>query len=156
RPQAADPVGLVTSVIGVVAVIYAVIEAPTYGWLSVPTVGIAAAGMAILAGWAVYELRSSHPLVDLGVVRNARFSGATFSVTMILLALFGWLFLFTQQMQFVLRYNTLQADVRALPFAITIGAISQPAAKLALQIGTKAVVTAGLALMAIGFGLMAS
>jgi hypothetical protein len=95
-------------------------------------------------------------MVDLRVFRNARFSAASFSVTMIFLALFGWLFLFTQQMQFVLGYNTLQAGVRALPFAFTIGAISQPAAKLAARIGTKTVVTAGLALMAIGFGLMAS
>jgi EmrB/QacA subfamily drug resistance transporter len=156
HPQAVDPVGLVTSVLGVVAIIYAVIEAPTFGWLSVRTVGIAAAGVAVLAAWVVFELRSSHPMVDLRVFRNARFSAASFSVTMIFLALFGWLFLFTQQMQFVLGYNTLQAGVRALPFAITIGAISQPAAKLAGRIGTKSVVTAGLALMAIGFGMMAT
>jgi EmrB/QacA subfamily drug resistance transporter len=156
RPQALDPVGLVTSVAGVVALVYAIIEAPTYGWLSVRTVGIAVAGLAILAGWVVYELRSSHPMVDLRVFRNARFSAASFSVTMIFLALFGWLFLFTQQLQFVLGYNTLQAGVRALPFAITIGAVSQPAARLAARIGTKVVVTTGLALMAVGFGLMAT
>src|SRR5262249_43034401 len=137
-------------------VIYAVIEAPTYGWLSVRTVGIAAAGVAILAGWVVFELRSSHPMVNLRVFRNARFSAASFSVTMIFLALFGGLFLFTLQLHFVFGYTTLQAGVRALPFAITIGAISQPAAKLAARIGTKTVVSAGLALMAIGFGLMAS
>jgi EmrB/QacA subfamily drug resistance transporter len=156
RPQALDPVGLVTSVAGVVALVYAIIEAPTYGWLSLRTVGIAGAGVAILAAWVVYELRSSHPMVDLRVFRNARFSAASFSVTMIFLALFGWLFLFTQQLQFVLGYNTLQAGIRALPFAITIGAISQPAARLAARIGTKSVVTAGLALMAVGFGLMAT
>jgi EmrB/QacA subfamily drug resistance transporter len=156
RSQALDPVGLVTSVVGVVALVYAIIEAPSFGWLSVRTVGIAGAGVAILAGWVAYELRSSHPMVDLRVFRNPRFSAASFSVTMIFLALFGWLFLFTQQLQFVLGYNTLQAGIRALPFAVTIGAISQPAAKLAARIGTKAVVTAGLAVMAVGFGLMAT
>ena len=155
NPQALDPIGLVASVAGVVAVVYAVIEAPNYGWLSARTIGIAAAGVAILAGWVAFELRSSHPMVDLRVFRNARFSAASFSLTMVFLALFGWLFLFTQQMQFVLGYNALQAGVRALPFAIVIGAISQPAARLAARIGTKAVVTAGLAVMATGFGLMA-
>ncbi len=156
RPKALDPVGLITSVAGVVAVVYSVIEAPTSGWLSARTLGVAVAGVAILAGWVVFELRSSHPMVDLRVFRNARFSAASFSVTMIFLGLFGWLFLFTQQMQFVLGYNTLQAGVRALPFAITIGAVSQPAAKLAGRIGTKTVVAAGLVLMALGFGLMAT
>lgn len=153
--QALDPIGLVTSVAGVVAVVYAIIEAPDYGWLSARTIGVTVAGVAILAGWVVFELRSSHPMVDLRVFRNARFSAASFSITMVFLALFGWLFLFTQQLQFVLGYNALQAGVRALPFAITVGAISQPAAKLAARIGTKAVVTAGLAVMAAGFGLMA-
>ncbi|HAM02091.1 MAG TPA: MFS transporter [Acidimicrobiaceae bacterium] len=156
HPKALDPVGLVTSIAGVVAVVYATIEAPTYGWLSARTVGVVTAGLAVLAGWVVYELRSSHPMVDLRVFRNARFSAASFSVTMIFLALFGWLFLFTQQMQFVLGYNTLQAGVRALPFAVTIGAVSQPAAKLAARVGTKAVVSTGLALMAVGFALMAT
>jgi EmrB/QacA subfamily drug resistance transporter len=156
HPKRLDPVGLITSVAGVVAVVYAIIEAPTYGWLSVRTLGVSAAGLAILAGWIVFELRSSHPMVDLRVFRNARFSAASFSVTMIFVGLFGWLFLFTQQMQFVLGYNTLQAGVRALPFAITIGAISQPAAKLAARIGTKSVVTGGLVMMAIGFAMMAT
>ncbi|MBV9659544.1 MAG: MFS transporter [Acidimicrobiales bacterium] len=156
RPQALDPVGLFSSVVGVVAVVYAIIEAPSQGWTSARTLGVALAGLAVLAGWVVFELRSSHPMVDLRVFRNARFSAASFSVTMIFLALFGWLFLFTQQMQFVLGYDTLQAGLRALPFAIAIGAVSQPAAKLAARIGTKAVVTAGLTLMAVGFGLMAA
>jgi EmrB/QacA subfamily drug resistance transporter len=156
HPKALDPIGLVTSIGGVVAVVYAIIEAPASGWLSLRTLGVAAAGVAILGAWVVYELRSSHPMVDLRVFRNARFSAASFSVTMIFLALFGWLFLFTQQLQFVLGYDTLQAGVRALPFAVTIGAVAQPAPKLAARVGTKRVVAAGLALMAVGFGLMAT
>jgi EmrB/QacA subfamily drug resistance transporter len=156
HPDALDPVGLLTSIAGVVAVVYAIIEAPSYGWLSVRTLGVTGAGLAIITAWVIFELRSSHPMVDLRVFRNARFSAASFSVTMIFLALFGWLFLFTQQMQFVLGYDTLQAGVRALPFAITIGAVSQPAAKLAARVGTKSVVAAGLFMMAVGFALMAS
>jgi EmrB/QacA subfamily drug resistance transporter len=156
HPKAVDPIGATTSMAGVVALVYAIIEAPTYGWLSARTVGIATAGLAVLAAWVIFELRSSHPMVDLRVFGNGRFSAASFSVTMIFLALFGWLFLFTQQMQFVLGYNALQAGVRALPFAVTIGAVSQPAARLAATVGTKAVVTAGLAFMALGFGLMST
>jgi EmrB/QacA subfamily drug resistance transporter len=155
-PTRLDPIGLVASIAGVVAVVYAIIEAPNYGWLSVRTIGVAVAGVAILAGWVVFELRSSHPMVDLRVFRNPRFSAASFSVTMIFLALFGWLFLFTQQMQFVLGYDALQAGIRALPFAVTIGVVSQPAARLAARFGSKSVVATGLALMGIGFGLMAS
>ncbi|MGH9029465.1 MAG: MFS transporter, partial [Acidimicrobiales bacterium] len=72
------------------------------------------------------------------------------------LALFGWLFLFTQQLQFVLGYDALQAGVRSLPFAFTIGIVAQPAAKLAARIGAKAVVSSGLALMGVGLGLVST
>jgi EmrB/QacA subfamily drug resistance transporter len=156
RRQPLDPAGAVLSIAGLLAVVYAIIEAPQHGWLSASTLGIAGAGLVILAAWAVVELRSSHPMVDLHVFANARFSAASFSVTMIFFALFGWLFLFTQQMQFVLGYSALQAGVRTLPFALAMGVTSAVSAKLAARIGTKLAVAAGLALMAAGFGLMAS
>jgi EmrB/QacA subfamily drug resistance transporter len=156
HPKALDPVGTVASVAGVVALVYAIIEAPTNGWLSPTTLGLSTLGLGVLAFFVAYELRSSHPMVDLRIFTNARFSAASFALTMIFLALFGWLFLFTQQLQFVMGYNTLQAGVRALPFAFAIGVVSQPAAKLAARYGTRAVVSGGLGIMAVGLGLMSA
>ena len=120
------------------------------------TLGTVTAGLALLVSFGLFELRSTHPMVDLRVFANARFSAASFAVTMIFLALFGWLFLFTQQLQFVLGYSALAAGVRCLPFALTMGVASAQSAKVAARIGTKAVVTAGLALMAIGFGVLST
>ena len=156
QPKPLDPAGAVLSIAGLLALVYAIIEAPQHGWLSASTLGIAAAGLVILAAWVVVELRSSHPMVDLRVFANARFSAASFAVTMIFFALFGWLFLFTQQMQFVLGYSALQAGVRTLPFAAAMGIASAVSAKLAARAGTKLAVAAGLAFMAAGFGLMAT
>lgn len=156
HPPALDPVGALLSIAGLVALVYAVIEAPSNGWLSPTTLGIGAVGLAILSVWVAWELRSSHPMVDLRIFRNARFSAASVAVTLIFLALFGWLFLFTQQLQFVLGYNTLQAGIRALPFALTIGLVAPAAARLASRIGTKVVVASGLAVMAGGFGLLST
>ncbi|MGO8961113.1 MAG: DHA2 family efflux MFS transporter permease subunit [Streptosporangiaceae bacterium] len=156
RRSAPDPVGALLSIAGLVAIVYAIIEAPENGWLSATTVGMAGLGAVIMAFWVFWELRSSHPMVDLRIFRDARFGVASFAVTMVFLSLFGWLFLFTQQMQFVLGYSALQAGVRALPFALTLGVISQPAARLAARFGTKVVVACGLALMAGGFGLVST
>jgi len=155
-PKALDPIGTALSVIGLVAVVYSIIEAPSNGWLSAGTLGVAASGLAVLAAFVALELRSSHPMVDLRIFRNPRFSAASFAVTMVFLALLGWLFLFTQQMQVVLGYDPLQAGVRALPFAFTLAALSQPAVKMAARLGAKPVVASGLALMGGGLALMAS
>jgi EmrB/QacA subfamily drug resistance transporter len=156
HPGALDPVGAVLSIAGLVALVYAVIEAPNAGWLSGRTLGLAGAGIAVLIAWASWENRSGHPMVNLRIFRNARFSAASIAITLTFLALFGWLFLFTQQLQFVLGYNTLQAGVRALPFAITIGIVSPVAAKLAVRYGTKLVVTSGLVLVAGGLAMVAT
>jgi EmrB/QacA subfamily drug resistance transporter len=156
QPKPLDPAGAVLSVAGLMALVYAIIEAPQHGWLSASTLGIAGGGLAVLAAWVAVELRSSHPMVDLRVFANARFSAASFAVTMIFFALFGWLFLFTQQMQFVLGYSALQAGVRTLPFALGMGVASALSAKLAARAGTKLAVAAGLVFMAAGFALMAT
>jgi EmrB/QacA subfamily drug resistance transporter len=153
HPGKLDPIGAALSVAGLVALVYAIIEAPNAGWLSSQTVGLALAGVAVLAGWVGWELGSAHPMVDLRIFRNPRFTAASIAITMIFLALFGWLFLFTQQLQFVLGYNTLQAGVRALPFAITIGIVSPLAARLAARWGTKVVVSTGMVLLAGGLAM---
>jgi EmrB/QacA subfamily drug resistance transporter len=156
QPRALDPVGALLSVVGLVGLVYAVIQAPDYGWLSARTLGVGLAGVAIVGAFVAWELRSAHPMVDLRIFRSARFSAASFTVMMIFFSLFGWLFLFTQQLQVVLGYDTLQAGVRALPFALTIGAVSPVAAMLAARVGTKIVVATGLGVMGIGFLMVAT
>lgn len=148
-----DILGSLLSIAGLIALVYALIEAPDNGWLSSRTMLIGAVGGAIMVVWARWELRRPFPMVDLSIFRNARFSAASFSITMVFLALFGWLFLFTQQLQFVLGYSALAAGVRALPFALTIGVVTPIAAPLAARYGSKLVVSTGLAVMTIGFAL---
>jgi EmrB/QacA subfamily drug resistance transporter len=156
HPGRLDPVGAILSVAALVALVYAIIEAPTNGWASPITVGLGALGIATLGMWVAWEGHSTHPMVDLRIFRNARFSAASLAVTMVFLGLLGWLFLFTQQLQFVLGYTTLEAGVRALPFALTLGVVAPLAAPLAARLGTKAVVTAGLTVMAGGFAMMST
>jgi EmrB/QacA subfamily drug resistance transporter len=152
-PHALDSFGAVLSALGLVGVVYAIIEAPNLGWLSARTLGTGTGGLLVIGWWVLWEIRSDHPMVNLRIFTNARFAAASFAITMIFLALFGWLFLFTQQLQFVLGYTSLQAGVRALPFALSIGVASPIAAALAARMGTKVVVVAGLVVMSIGFTL---
>jgi MFS family permease len=57
----------------------------------------------------------------------------------------------TQYFQFVRGYGTLEAGVRTVPFAVFTGMAAPLSAKLAERFGTKAIVTAGLVSMALGF-----
>ena len=104
--------------------------------------------MAVFIAW---ERRSTHPMLDVRIFRNARFSAASLAVAFAFFALFGFIFLITQYFQIVRGYDTLSAGVHTLPFAVAVGITSPLSARLALRIGTKAVVAGGLALMGAGF-----
>jgi predicted MFS family arabinose efflux permease len=90
-------------------------------------------------------------MLDVAVFKNPRFTAASVSVAVAFFALFGFVFLITQYFQLVRGYSTLTAGIHTLPFAVGAGVASPVGAQLALRWGTKLVVTAGLALMALGF-----
>ena len=149
-----DPAGSLLSLAGLTALTYGLIEAPSNGWTSGTTVGILAAAVSLLIAFAAWELHTDHPMVELALFRNMRFSAASLSVTIVFFSLFGSLFLLTQILQFVLGYSTLAAGAGALPFAVAVGAMSPLAAVLARRYGTKLPVAAGLGLLAAGLAVM--
>ena len=156
-PETAEPGGHRLDIGGTVliggalfAIVDAIIEAPGRGWTGTGTLAEIAAGLAMLAVFAWWELRIAHPLVDLRIFASRAFSIAAASVTVIFFALFGSLFLLTQYLQLVHGYSPLSAGLRALPFALAIGAASPLSPILAKRFGTRLVIPAGMALMGIG------
>ncbi len=146
-----DLVGFVLSIAGVGAVIYTTIGAPAHGWLGPVTLAGYAAGVTLLAVFAVWELGVAEPMLDITLFRNIRFSAASFSITVAFFGLFGFIFLITQYFQLVHGYSPLSAGVHTLPFALGVGAAAPVAPILARRLGTKIIVPAGLMLMGAGF-----
>jgi MFS family permease len=107
-------------------------------------------GLAVLATFVVFELRSDHPLIDLRVFTNKAFSAAAGAVTIIFFSLFGSLFALTQYLQLVHGYSPLSAGLRALPFALAMGATAPLSAIAVKAAGRRAVITGGLLLMSGG------
>jgi EmrB/QacA subfamily drug resistance transporter len=145
-----DPMGALLSIAGLAALVDAVIEAPNRGWLSTTTIGEAAFAALVICGFVVWELRSAHPMIDIRVFANRAFSGAAGAVALTFFALFGSLFALTQYLQLVHGYSALAAGIRALPFALAMGALSPLSSIAARRFGVRMVVPSGLALMGIG------
>jgi EmrB/QacA subfamily drug resistance transporter len=146
-----DPLGALLSVAGIGLLVWTVIEAPRHGWGSAATIGGFAGALVILALFGWWQLRRPDPLLDVRLFRNPRFTAASGAIALAFFGLFGFIFLITQYFQIVRGYDSLHAGVATLPFAIVTGAVSPAAIALMKRIGTKAVVTAGLALMSAGF-----
>ena len=146
-----DPVGSLLSTAGLGLLLWAIIEAPTRGWTSgiVAVVGIAS--LVVLAVFVVWEARCRHPMLDLGLFGDRRFSAAMAGESAGVFALLGALFIQTQWLQFDLGFSPLQAGLRILPIAAVICVVAPTAPLLARTAGVKGTATAGL--VAIGGGL---
>ncbi len=136
--------------------VWAVIEGPNHGWASPTILGAFALAATLLGLFVVVERTSTHPMLDVSVFRNARFTAASLSVMFAFFALFGFIFMVTQYFQFVRGYGTLASGVRTVPFALFTGAAAPLSAKFAGRWGAKVVVAGGLVAMAVGFVIAGS
>jgi MFS transporter, DHA2 family, multidrug resistance protein len=151
-----DPLGAVLSVIGMTAAVWAIIELPVQG-VSDPGVvtatGVAVGGLAALVAW---EARTPSPMVPLGLFRERNFSGGSLSLVLLSVASAGLTLTVTQYLQFVLGYSASDTGLALAPMALGLIVASSMAATLGRKVGNRPLVAAGLAVVAGGFGLLAT
>jgi len=155
REPGAAPVdvpGLALSSAAMALLVFTVIEAPGSGWAGARSLAGFAGSAVLLAAFTGWERHAAHPMLDVRLFRNMRFSAASGAVTVSFFTLFGFIFLITQYFQFVRGYGPLSTGVRLLPVALAVGAGSVAGTQLAVRAGTKLVVTAGLVAMAAFYG----
>ena len=151
-----DVVGALLSIVGLTALLFAIIEAPSHGWGEPRILGSLVAGVVLLIAFVLWERHSSHPMLDVSFFRNPRFSAASGSITVVFFSMFGSIFLLTQYFQFVLGYTPLQTGIRMLPFALTMMVFAPTSPRIVERIGTKVTVTIGLSLVTLGLVTMST
>ena len=102
-PEAARPdvPGLVMSSATMALLVFTIIEAPAYGWTAARSLAGFAASAALLAAFIGVESRAAHPMLDVRIFRDRRFSAASAAVTVSFFTLLGFIFLITQYFQSV-------------------------------------------------------
>jgi EmrB/QacA subfamily drug resistance transporter len=146
-----DVLGLALSTAVIGGLVFTIIEAPEVGWLTGRTLASFALVAGLLAAFVRWERHVAEPMLDVDLFRNLRFTAASGSVTIAFFALFGFIFMITQYFQFLKGYSPLSTGLRMLPVALSVGAASILGTKIAVRLGNKAVVSAGLASMGLGF-----
>lgn len=151
RPRFDLP-GTVLGVLASTGLTYTAIEAGSSGWGSTATLLRAAVSVIVLAGFIGWEAHTDHPMIQLSVFRNPRFSAASGAIMVLFFGLSGMTFVLTQIYQFVLGYTPLQAGLRALPSALAVTVGAQLGSRLAARFGARNVIVTGLLLAAAGLG----
>ena len=153
NPEAKPPdlMGAALSIAGLGLLLWSLIEAPSRGWTSVLVLAAGIGGLALLAGFALWERRSTHPMLNMAFFRKREFSGAVTSQAMAVFGLYGALFVLTQFLQFSLGYSALRAGVCVLPAAGAILVVAPMSTVVMRKIGIRFTVAAGLLIAAGGF-----
>jgi EmrB/QacA subfamily drug resistance transporter len=149
-----DPLGALLSLIGLSSLIFAIIEGPEDGWTSGLVTAAFAVAAVTLTMFLLWERRSGHPMLPLGLFRDRRFSVGSGAITAAFFVMFGFFFLSTQYLQFGRGYSALEAGLAGLPLAITFVVFSPRSAALAQRLGAGRVIALGLVIVAAGFGLL--
>ena len=143
-PKALDFPGAGLSIAGLTAIVWGLIEASERGWTNPTILGAFAVGAAIIGMFIAWERRTDHPMLDVSVFRNLRFSAASLAVGFVFFALMGVVYFLTTYLQSVMGYDALEAGVRMLPVVGGLVAATKLSLALTERFGTKVVVAMGL------------
>ena len=144
EPKGLDFPGAGLSIAGLTAMVWGLIEASERGWTNPTILASFAVGAAILALFVAWERRTDHPMLDVSVFRNKRFSAASVAVAFVFFALMGVVYFLTTYLQSVMGYTALEAGIRMLPVAGGLIAATKLSVEATKRLGTKVVVAAGL------------
>jgi EmrB/QacA subfamily drug resistance transporter len=142
--QRLDLPGLLTSGIGLLALVYALIEGHQYGWTSARIIGLFVVAVVAFAAFVLLEMRQRLPLLDLSLFRNGTFAGANIVAILVTLAMFGIFVFFPIYMQTIRGWSPIQAGAALLPWTVMIVIFAPIAGKLSDRVGSRWLMAGGM------------
>ena len=150
-----DVAGVVSVTAALVALVFALVDAPTAGWISAQTVALLALSLVLFGTFAAIERRAKAPLVPRRIAGSRTLLAANLGLALTAASIYGMAFIISIYGQEVLGYSALKFGVAAvvLPVGVAVGAgIGQA---LVTRRGHRAVSAVGIAGLAVGFVLLA-
>jgi EmrB/QacA subfamily drug resistance transporter len=146
--QRLDLPGLLTSGIGLLAIVYALIEANQYGWTSARILSLFTIGAVALVAFVLLELHQRLPMLDLSLFKSGTFAGANLVAILVTLAMFGIFVFFPIYMQAFRGWSPIQAGAALLPWTVLIVIFAPIAGKLSDRVGSRWLMAGGMTVVA--------
>ncbi|PZF94594.1 MFS transporter [Micromonospora deserti] len=155
NPGRVDLLGVVLSVVGLVALSYGIIDGGEHGFDRLVVWGSIVGGLAVMAWFVAHERRSDHPSLDVRLFRVPRFAAPVAIVGLVFFAAMGVMFFSSFYLQLVRGYSPLETGLLFLPFAGAQLVFAPRSAAMVHRYGGKAVAAVGLILTAVALGAFA-
>jgi EmrB/QacA subfamily drug resistance transporter len=170
RRRRLDVPGVVLATVGLVALIYGVIEGQKYSWgpvvdiatfsigplhaglISIPTIFLFSA--IALTAFVIYESITEEPLLPLSLFRDRNFSLGNLVAAGVNFGITGLFFPLTLFLQSVLGLSALETGVVILPQAVAVTLVAPPAGRLGDKPPGKFLLFGGLLLFSLGVYLI--
>lgn len=150
-----DLPGAVTVTGGVVALVAALSMVLELGFLSPVTLGLAAAGIMLLALFVVIELNTRDPLVAFSIFANRAVTLGNVVMLMIGGVTVGLFFVLSLHMQNVLGYDAMTAGISQLPLALALIVTAGMLPPVIAKAGSARTLAASLVVLAVGLAWLA-
>ncbi len=149
-----DVPGLLTLTMAILCLVLAIIEGNEWGWSSVPILSLFGAAVGSVILFVLVEVWQREPLVDLSLFKAWSFTGTNITVLLFGIALQGATLIAVLYFTNALGYSQLQAAYALIPIALASFVVSLLAGKLSSKITPYMMCLAGMALVAMGLGLL--
>jgi EmrB/QacA subfamily drug resistance transporter len=151
-----DLPGLGLASTGLLGVVWGLVRGNGQGWTSPEIVVSLVAGVALVAAFVAWELRTEHPMLPMRFFRNRTFALTNVASLLMFFGMFGSIFLLAQFFQTVQGYSPFGSGLRILPWTAMPIFVAPIAGALSDRIGGRPLMALGLALQAAGLGWIAA
>jgi EmrB/QacA subfamily drug resistance transporter len=143
-----DPLGLVLSSAGVLALVWGVVNGADDGWTSAGVLASLVGGVVLLGAFLAWERRAAAPMLSLRLFRSRGFSVVNAVAFLFSLGVFGSVFLLAQFFQVVQGLSPLEAGMRTMPWTMAPMVVAPLAGLLVGRVGARTFIVAGQAMLA--------
>ena len=150
-----DLPGVITVGLGLAAVIVALVEGKVWGWTSAATLGVFAAGVALLVLFWLIERHARSPIVEFDLFRNGPYFGASAAGFCLVGSYWAVMFLQPQYLQTDLGHSAFEAGLLILPVTAPMIVVSPLGGRLVGLFGVRPLMTFGMALGTAGLVVLA-
>lgn len=139
---------LVTS--GLMSLVYAFVEAPSWGWTDGRTLSLFITSAVLLASFIFNESKVKHPLMPLSIFKIRNVSGANLMMVPVTAGMMGMFFFASLYIQGILQYSPVETGLAFLPVPVVIAISATIASRFVGKIGFKPLLMLGSSLLTVG------
>ncbi|HEY6491897.1 MAG TPA: MFS transporter [Trebonia sp.] len=152
-PGRIDYVGVIGSVLGLVLLVFGIVQGGDgESWGSLGVLGPAIGGLVVLGLFAWYESRIEHPSLDVRLFKHRALSASVGSIALLFFGMGGVYFFSSFYLQNARGYSPLMTGLLAVPFAVGQFVMSPRSASLVNRFGARWVMLTGMLLNAVSIG----